>query len=65
IAREAKEQGIPVYVCLHTLKHGRHKIDASVFETLPENMVTGYITEHGIFDSKHIDEEMHFFRKLM
>ncbi len=62
IAAEAKANHIPLYVCASTHRHTKDSShNKDLFEHLPNEMLTGIILEHGIFDPKHGYEESRLF----
>jgi translation initiation factor 2B subunit (eIF-2B alpha/beta/delta family) len=77
VAKYAHEHRIPVYVCLNSYKHNRkaakllsheHSIGdyahRNAYELIENNLIRGFVTEHGIYNPEHATTHLKKLREL-
>ncbi len=75
VADIAAQHHCPVYVCAHSFRYdskntARHLLDhehnnTKVYEALPKEKISSFITDTGIYKPDHIVEEIRHFNKWM
>jgi translation initiation factor 2B subunit (eIF-2B alpha/beta/delta family) len=80
VAELSKKHNIPTYLCFPTLKY-YHKnlannmlqpqakntaqINVKTYEEVSDNLLNGYVCEHGIFNKQNLLKEMKFYSSWM